>query len=253
MELQIWHYIILFSISVIAGWIDSIAGGGGIITLPSLIALGLPPHLALGTNKVQGSFGSFSALIVHLKKKNITIKEIRFGFIITVISGALGAVIAQISSAKALNFIIPILLAALAVFMLVNPKAALENKRARIKETLFFTIFGILIGFYDGFFGPGTGTFWVISIIFFLGLEIKKATGITKAMNFASNIGSLVLFIIGGNVILTLGILMGVGQYLGAQIGARTSLKKGGKIIRPLLIAVSLIVSFKLIYGAIFQ
>ena len=253
MHIEVWQYIILFIISLIAGWIDSIAGGGGILTLPALISLGLPPHLALGTNKIQGACGSFSALVVHLKKKTITIKEISQAFIFAAVFGAIGAITAQIASAKVLNFIIPALLVVIALFMLINPKAALENKKEKISPKIFFMIAGAIIGFYDGFFGPGTGTFWAFGIIFFLGLEIRKATGITKAMNFASNIGSLILFIIGGNVIITLGLLMGLGQYIGAQVGARTSLKNGGRIIKPLLISVSLILSAKLIYSAFFS
>ena len=249
--MEIWQYIVLFIISVIAGWIDSIAGGGGILTLPALMACGLPPHLALGTNKVQGSCGSLSALMVHIKKKTFTLKEARAGFIYSAVFGALGGVIAQVVSAKVLNYIIPALLAGIAVFMLINPKGALENKTRKISAGLFFALAGISIGFYDGFFGPGTGTFWAFSMIFFLGTEIRKATGLTKAMNFASNIGSLALFIIGGNVIISLGLLMGLGQYIGAQFGARHSLRNGGKIIKPALITVSLLLSAKLIYSAI--
>jgi hypothetical protein len=112
----------------------------------------------------------------------------------------------------------------------------------------FDVIFGLSLGFYDGFFGPGVGTFWVMAYVIGLGFSLTRATGYTKVMNFASNLSSLALFVLGGNVYLLAGLTMGAGQALGARVGARMVISKGTKFIRPIFIIVALAITLKLIY-----
>lgn len=240
--------LFLFSSGFIAGLIDTIAGGGGLITVPTLLGIGLPPHLALGTNKLQSSFGSGSASLNFLLAKKVNLKECLFGIITTFIGASLGTILVQFIDSSFLGKLIPFLLLAILIYTLFTPKIGISDIKPRMKEKAFYLIFGISIGFYDGFFGPGTGSFWAILYILLLGYNFSKATAYTKIMNFTSNVASLLFFIIGGKVIFHYGLVMGIGQMIGARIGARLVIYRGVKIIKPVFILVVLAITIKLIY-----
>lgn len=248
MTTELWHYPVLFLTAFIAGLVDSIAGGGGIITLPVFLSLGYPPHLALGTNKFQASFGSFTASYYYIKKEVVILKECITGIIFTLTGSALGTWTVQQVSSDVLKYIIPFLLVAIIIYSFVKTNLGEADHRARIETNVFYLLAGLLLGFYDGFFGPGVGSFWAIAFVAGLGFNLKKATGYTKVMNFTSNVVSLVIFVIGGYVVFSVGLVMAAGQIAGSKIGAELVIKKGSRFIRPIFITIVILTTLKIIY-----
>jgi len=245
---QFWYYPILFLTAFFAGLVDSIAGGGGIITLPVMLSLGFPPHIALGTNKFQASFGSFTASYYYIKKDVVVLKFCIAGIIFTLIGSAIGTWSVQQVSSDVLKYIIPFLLVGIIIYSFIKTNLGDIDRQARMKEMVFYLIAGLTLGFYDGFFGPGVGSFWAIAFVAALGYNLKKATGYTKVMNFTSNVVSLVIFVLGGYVIFTAGIVMAVGQVAGAKIGAGLVIKRGVRFIRPVFITIVILTTLKIIY-----
>jgi uncharacterized membrane protein YfcA len=243
-----WQFPILFATGLVAGFVDSIAGGGGLISLPVLLNLGIEPQAALGTNKLQGTFGSASASWHYARAKTVAPGDCFRGFMFSLLGAVLGAFAVQRVHPSFLRQGIPILLIGVAVYLLIKPEIGARDLHPRMKRGWFDLIFGLLLGFYDGFFGPGVGTFWAMAYIMGLGFNLTRATGYTKVMNFASNLSSLALFLLGGNVYLAAGLSMGAGQLLGARIGSRMVISKGTKFIRPVFIAVVLAMTAKLLY-----
>ena len=239
---------LLFLTGLVAGLVDSIAGGGGLITIPVLLGIGLPPHTALGTNKLQASFGSGSAMLTFIRSGTVKISECRTGVFFTALGAALGTVTVQLLDPALLRQIIPWLLIAIVVYTILNPRFGFDDIHPRMDQRPFFLVTGITLGFYDGFLGPGTGTFWVMAIIFALGLNMTKATGYTKVMNFTSNFASLIFFVAGGAVLWREGLIMGAGQFIGARIGSRMVVSRGTRFIRPVFITMVLCIIVKLIW-----
>jgi len=250
MEFEFYYYAIFLATGVIAGFIDAIAGGGGIITIPVLLASGLPPHIALATNKLQGTFGSGMASINFIRKGFITWSEVFIGVIYTFIGAAIGTYAILLMDASILAKIIPAMLVGIFIYTLLSPKMGENDRHAYLGNHLFFLIFGIGLGFYDGFFGPGTGTFWTIALVTLLGFNLKKATAQTKVMNFTSNIVSLGVFLWSGNVLILVGLMMGLGQIIGAYIGSNMVIKKEVKFIRTFFLIMVGATLLKLIYSS---
>lgn len=248
--LELWQYPLVFLAALAAGFVDSIAGGGGLITIPVLLSVGLDPQAALGTNKLQASFGSGSATWHYAQAGTVDLRDCVRGFIITLVAAALGAVAVQQIGPDFLRRAIPILLVAVAIYMILKPRVGEGDLHARMPRTAFDLVFGLLIGFYDGFFGPGTGTFWAMAYMLWLGFNMTKATGYTKVMNFASNLSSLAFFALGGKVVFVVGIIMGAGQLLGARLGSRMVITRGTRFIRPVFLGVVFVLITKLLYDA---
>jgi uncharacterized membrane protein YfcA len=239
---------LLFLAGLLAGLIDSIAGGGGLITVPVLLGIGLPPQVALGTNKPQASFGSGSAMLTFLRSGTVKIAECRTGIVFTAAGAALGTITVQLLDPALLRLLIPWLLMTIVVYTVLTPRLGFDDVHPRMARGPFFLIAGLVLGFYDGFLGPGTGSFWVISLIFALGFNLIRATGYTKVMNFTSNITSLIMFICGGSVLWREGLVMGVGQFIGARLGARLVVVRGAAFIRPIFIAMVVAITARLIW-----
>ena len=238
MEFDLLSYALFFVAAFLGGFIDAIAGGGGLITLPAIMAMGVPPHLALGTNKLQGVFGSFTATLNFTKKGLIDYKECFIGIVFTFIGAAIGATLILFLNANFLKIIIPFLLIAIFIYTLFMPKIGESDRAAKMNERLFYVIFGLILGFYDGFFGPGAGSFWMFAMVALIGLNLKKAVAHTKALNFTSNIVALGVFIAGGQILWLVGFLMAVGQILGAYFGSNLVIKKEVKFIRTMFLIV---------------
>ncbi len=238
----------LFAAGLVAGLIDAMAGGGGLITIPVLLGLGMPPQTALGTNKLQGTFGSGSAMLHFARAGAVDLRACAFGILWTAVGAVLGTVAVQRLEPAFLRAAIPLLLIAIALFMLFSPSLGADDVRERMGRRTFFLLFGLSIGFYDGFFGPGTGTFWAMAFVLFLGFNLTRATAHTKVMNFASNLVSLLFFLVNGFVSLPEGIVMGLGQFAGARVGARLVIRRGSRFIRPVFIAVVVAISVKLLW-----
>ena len=239
---------LLFGAAFAAGLIDSIAGGGGLITVPVLMGIGLPPQVALGTNKLQASFGSGSAMLHFVRAGTVRIGDCWTGILWTALGSVLGVWAVQLLDATLLKQLIPWLLAAIAVYTLCSPRLGAEDSHARMKEVPFYLLFGLSIGFYDGFFGPGTGSFWTMALMMLLGCSMLRATATTKVMNFTSNFVALVFFLSVGQVRFVEGLVMGVGQFLGARVGSKLVIRRGTGFIRPVFITVVLALVGRLIY-----
>jgi len=232
----------------IAGFVDSIAGGGGLITLPALLAVGIPPHMALGTNKLQSSFGSSTAAIRYTGSGLVKKEKLGIGVITTLTGAVLGTWLIQMIPADFLKKVIPVILLGVFFYTLFSPNLGRKEGHAKVPEGLFYGTAGLFLGFYDGFFGPGTGSFWTISLVTFLGLDLKSATANTKITNFVSNAVSLVVFLIAGKVIFLAGALMALGQIGGAWLGSHLVIRKGTKVIRIFFLSVVALTIIRLIW-----
>ncbi|WVD64489.1 TSUP family transporter [Utexia brackfieldae] len=239
--------IMLFGIAILAGFIDSIAGGGGLLTLPMLLAVGLPPAQALATNKLQSCGGSFSASLYFVQKRVVKLSEHKFSILMTFIGASLGSLLILFLQADFLRLLLPILTICVGLYFLLTPTVGEQDRERRLSAKKFAIFAAMGIGFYDGFFGPGAGSFYALIYVTLAGFNLAKATAHAKVLNFTSNLASLIFFIIGGKVIWSIGFVMLIGQFIGARIGARLVISKGKKLIRPMLIIVSMIMSTKLI------
>ena len=242
------HYAILFGTGLAAGFVDTVAGGGGLITLPVLLSIGLAPQDALGTNKFQSSFGSGSATFHYARAGVVDLQECWRGILFTLIGTSLGALTVLWIDPAFLRQLIPILLVGIALYLLMKPRVGFEEIRPRMTTGIFYLLFGLGLGFYDGFFGPGTGSFWAMAFMCFLGFNMTKATGYTKAMNFTSNLFSLVIFMVGRRVHYDYGAVMAAGQLIGARFGARAVIQRGTRFIRPVFLTVVVALTLKLLY-----
>ncbi len=243
-----WFYPILFITALIAGLVDAIAGGGGLITLPVLLGSGIPAHMVLGTNKFQSSFGSFTATRHYVQEGVAGVRTAVAGIVWTFIGAALGAYAVQQIDPAFLARAIPWLLLAIAIYTIATPKFGDADAHARMHRQAFYALFGLSLGFYDGFFGPGVGSFWAVLFVTVLGMNLRTATGYTKVMNFTSNVVSLGVFLIGGNVDFMAGSVMAAGQILGSRIGAGMVVRRGASFVRPVFIVVVILTTLKLLW-----
>lgn len=239
--------VILFAVATLAGFVDAIAGGGGLITIPALLWAGVTPAQALATNKLQGSFGSFSASLNFIRKGHVDPRHMVLAIVLTFAGSALGTVLVQMLDPGILMTILPGLLILIALYFLFSPRVGDIDAHQMIGKATFAFTAGFGIGFYDGFFGPGTGSFFSIAFVALLGFNMTKATAHTKVLNFTSNFASLVMFIAGGEVVWIVGGVMAVGALIGAQIGSHMVMKVGARLVRPLLVVTSIAISIKLI------
>ncbi|MDI7863583.1 TSUP family transporter [Rhizobiaceae bacterium n13] len=239
--------LLLVLAAFIAGFIDSIAGGGGLITIPAMLIAGIPPLQTLGTNKLQSLFGSGSATIAYARHGHVNLRKQWPMAIMTVVGGALGAVLATIVPADVLSGLLPFLLAAIALYFAIKPSLSDQDRHQRLSPFVFGLTIVPLIGFYDGVFGPGTGSFFMLAFVELAGFGVLKATAHTKLLNFGSNVGAFVVFILFGAVLWKVGLAMGVGQFLGAQVGSRFAMKNGARVIKPLLVISCLALAAKLL------
>ena len=230
---------ILFFVALTAGFIDAMAGGGGLITIPALMLMQLPPILALGTNKLQGCSGSFTATVAMIRNRQITFAEMRLPFLTAFVGAGIGTFAVQHIDAKALDSLIPFILVGIGLYFLLSPAAGQVDSKPRLGTGPYRFLVIPVIGFYDGFFGPGTGTFWAIALVGFAGLEMQGATAYTKVANFTSNLVSLAIFISAGTVLAPIGLAMGLAEAGGAWAGSRLVLKRGAGLVRSVLMIVS--------------
>jgi uncharacterized protein len=237
----------LFMAAFVAGFIDSIAGGGGLITVPAMLIAGIPPLETLGTNKLQSLFGSGSATLAYARGGHVRLKEQLPMGAMAALGGALGAVLATVVPGDVLRAIMPFLLVAIALYFGFKPHISDQDRHQRITPFLFGLTFVPLIGFYDGVFGPGTGSFFMLGFVMLAGFGLLKATAHTKLLNFSSNIGAFLVFMSYGVVLWKAGLIMGLGQFLGAQAGSRLAMKNGAKIIKPLLVITCIGLAIKLL------
>lgn len=230
-----------------AGFVDSIAGGGGLITVPALLIAGFAPVEALGTNKLQGLFGSGSATLAYAAKGHVHLRQQLPSALMALAGGVLGALAATVAPAAILSAALPIVLVAIALYFAIKPNMDDIDRVRRLSPFLFGLMIVPAVGFYDGIFGPGAGSFYMLAFVSLAGYGILKATAHTKLLNFSSNIGGFVIFASVGVIAWKIGLVMGVAQFLGARLGAHMAIKNGARLIKPLLVIVCVALAAKLL------
>jgi uncharacterized protein len=246
--LEPWTYVALTVVAAVAGFVDSIAGGGGLIVIPALLFAGVSPLYALGTNKLQSVFGTTVALRNYWHSGLVEWRPNRLTVILVWAGAVAGATVVQSIRTKLLGLIVPLLLIAAALYILLSPRMTDEDVHHRVTSAGYAPI-GAAIGFYDGFFGPGAGTFYTTTLVALRGYGLTKATALTKLVNLTSALASLLLFAIGGHLMWLLGLCMAAGAMIGGWIGSHSALRFGARLIRPLLVAISLSLTAKLLWG----
>ncbi|WP_102961087.1 TSUP family transporter [Mangrovicella endophytica] len=241
-------FAVLVLAAFLAGFVDSIAGGGGLITIPALLLGGVDPLQALGTNKLQGLFGSGSASLAYASKGHVNLKALAPTALLSFLGAALGALGAKVLPTSVLETLLPFLLIAIALYFALKPGLSDAAAERRISPRLFALTIVPLIGFYDGLFGPGAGSFFMLAFVTLAGFGVLKATAHTKLLNFASNFGGFAVFALSGAILWKLGLAMGVAQFLGARLGAASAMRFGARLIRPLLVVVCLALAIRLLW-----
>ncbi|OEC34167.1 hypothetical protein SAMN05216600_12079 [Pseudomonas cuatrocienegasensis] len=240
--------LILALVAFAAGFIDAVAGGGGLLTIPALLTAGLPPHLVLGTNKLSSTFGAAAASFTFYRRKLFHPRQWLNALLGTAIGAFIGAIAAQWMPAEWLNLLLPVAVFACGLYLLfgrtpeapVNADAPIARRRQWPQ--------GLGLGFYDGVAGPGTGAFWTVSTLLLYPLDLVRASGVARTMNFVSNACALSIFIASGQVDWILGLCMGSSLMVGAFIGARTAISGGSRFIRPVFICVVLAITARLVW-----
>ena len=250
MDVDIITLLLLALVGLVAGFIDSIAGGGGMLALPSLLLAGLDPLTALATNKMQGTFGTASATYTFWKKGLLDPRAHWRTVVCVFVGAALGVVMVSAAPRALLSIIMPVLLLAVALYFALSPRLTDEAAEPVFPMAAFSFMLAPALGFYDGFFGPGTGSFLMLALVSVFGLGIIEATARTKLLNFTSNIASLLIFAFTAKIVIVIGLVMGIAQVIGAYVGAHVAIKNGARIIRPLLVTVCLAMAAKLLFSA---
>lgn len=238
----------------LAAAVDSIAGGGGIISLPAIIAVGIPPQLALGTNKFASSCASFTSTLKFAKSGKIHFPLVKYQIPCTILGASLGVFTALKVDESFLNWFIVIMIFAVAIYTTFKKDFGQTGHFEDLnrKKIGFGMLFAFGLGFYDGFFGPGTGSFLIFLFISVFGFDFTVAAGNGKILNFVSNVVSLILFAISGKIIYLVAIPMAISMVFGAYVGTHIAIKNGAKVIKPIFITIALLLIVKLVYQAVF-
>jgi hypothetical protein len=234
-----------------AGFVDSIAGGGGLISVPALLLAGAAPVEALATNKLQGTFGAGTAVLAYARAGQVRPQEQLTMAAISALAAAGGAMVAHLIPVEVLRLIMPVVLIGVAAFFALKPGLSDDASHARMRPAIFAATVVPAIAAYDGFFGPGTGSFFMMGFVLLAGYGVLQATAHTKFLNFASNLGSLLVFIPTGATWWAVGLAMAGAQVFGAALGARLAIRVGAKVIKPLLVTVSTAMALRLLWEAL--
>ena len=239
---------LLILAAFLAGFVDAIAGGGGLITVPALLLAGANPVETLATNKLQGTFGAGTAMVSYARAGHVRLKDQAGMALVSAVAGGAGAMVAHLIPAEVLRIVMPVILVAVALFFAIKPGLTDADRAQRMAPGVFTFTAVPLIAAYDGFFGPGTGSFFMLGFILLAGYGVLKATAHTKLLNFASNIGSLAVFAFSGAMWWTVGLAMAVAQVAGAALGARLAMRIGARLIKPLLVTTSTLMAARLLW-----
>ncbi|WHH59462.1 TSUP family transporter [Petroclostridium sp. X23] len=249
MQVELSDLLIICPLVFAAGFVDSIAGGGGLISLPSYLFIGLPIHFAYGTNKFSSTFGTFFSALRFIKSKHIHMKSAIVSIISALIGSFAGAKAALALDEKYLQYCLVVLLPIIAVFILTKRRFGENNKSVHLSDhkiIVLSVLSGLIIGAYDGFFGPGTGAFLILAYTGIIGFNLTTASGNAKLVNLASNISAVITFIANGKVFFAIGIPAVFFGILGNWIGSGLAIKNGSKIIKPVFICVMILLFGKI-------
>jgi len=240
--------LFLFVLALVAGTIDAMAGGGGLLTIPGLMATGLPPVTALATNKFQAIFSPLSAAWHFWKSGRLDIDKLWKPALLSGLAAACGAASLTFINPGVLKEMVPFLLIGICGWLLLSDGFGKAERPATLSFAVVAATLVPLVGFYDGFFGPGTGTFFAMGLVGLAGLALDQATMQAKLYNFMSNLGALIFFLFTGHIVWIIAVTMACGMVAGGAIGARLVLRHGTGLIKPLLIVMSLTMSARLLW-----
>jgi len=248
MEITSEVLLTLFIVAVIAGFVDTLAGGGGLIALPALLMAGLPPLAALGTNKLQGSTGTATSSVMMLRKRRVVWSDVWPLMVIAFLGSVAGSVAVQFVNVSVLSFIIPVALAGTALYFLLSSAAESKGKVSNRRRASFRWLAVPGVGCYDGMFGPGAGSFFSLAGVSLRGQGLVEATAVAKTLNFATNIASLIVFLVAGKIVLLAGGVMIFGQLIGAWLGSHCLLRIKPKVLR--IVVVTMCAAMLVRYGS---
>ena len=244
-------YLIILPLIFFAGLVDAIAGGGGLISLPAYLIAGLPPHVALANNKMSSCFGTLFSTARYFKHGMIDVRVAVVGAVFALIGSNLGTLAVLKINPFFLNYLLVVLIPIITVFTFLNKGFGHKNTSGDFSLTykiLLASLAGLIIGFYDGFFGPGTGAFLILFFTLVLKYDFTVANGNTKVINLASNVASLATFIFNGKVLFLIGIPAALAGIAGNLIGSKIVVKKGNKVIRPIFLCVCILLFGKVVW-----
>ena len=250
MELSLWTFIIVCPMVFLASFVDAVAGGGGLISLPAYLLAGVPPKLAIGTNKLSSATGTVFSTARYCKNGCFDLKLALPSIVVALIGSYIGAKIVLVTSDEILKYVLIIVLPVTAFFVLKKKNFdQVKNKPKRKKKFIIAVLASFIIGMYDGFYGPGTGTFLILIYTGLVKLDLLTASGNTKLVNLSSNVAALVTFIFSGNIVYALGFAASVFSIAGHYLGAGMVMKSGTKIVKPIIILVILLLLIKICLG----
>ena len=258
MELTPQILIVVLPLIFLGGFVDSVAGGGGLITLPAYLMAGIPAHLAAGTNKVVNGCGALTATFKYFRSGKVLLRPAIAAAVGALIGSALGTELAAVISEKTLETLMLIALPCVAVFLTVKKDfgkdiPAEERPVYSVKrEVVTAALIGLVFGCYDGLLGPGTGTFMILGFTGFLSLDLITAGGCAKATNLASNVAAAVVWILHGSVLWKLALPAIACSILGSYLGARYAIRGGSKKIRNMMFVVLALLFIKMGYELLF-
>lgn len=238
--------VVLTTVAFFAGFISSMAGAGGLLTLPALLWAGLPPLQALGTNKMQSVMGTLVSTWNFFRSGHLRLSSISGPLLATALGAIGGTMVVQQVSNELLIRLIPALLILIALYFIFSPRSGDRDTPARLSSRQFAWTAAPAMGFYGGFFGPGTGSILPFLFVWLRGDNLRKATANTKAMVLSINGLSAMLFAFNEHVLWSLALMMAVAQTLGAYLGSSLVIRRGARLVQPLVVLVALLLSVKL-------
>ncbi|MCC7250699.1 TSUP family transporter [Hyphomicrobium sp.] len=245
MELEIIG--LLVAVAVCAGFVDAIAGGGGLLTLPALMMAGVPPVQAIATNKLQGTFGVAASSFAFWRAGHIDVPSLVPAVVAAALGAGLGSLAVQAVDPQGLRQVVPAVLLLVAAYFALAPYIRDTARSVRLGPRSFALAVAAPIGAYDGFLGPGAGSMYLIGFVALFGSDLVKGVAGTKLLNLTSNVVALAVFAAAGHVDYAIGLAMAVGQIVGARAGARAAIARGAPLIRPLVIIVSIAIAASLL------
>ena len=249
-EITVLNVVLLCLAGFAAAAVDAIAGGGGLISLPAIMAAGVPPHFALGTNKFSSSFGAVTSAYTFIRSGKVHIPLMKFTVPCTLAGSVIGVFTALRIDQKFLRLIILALIFAAAIYTIAKKDFGSEDKFKDLHAEIIQDVIAFSLGFYDGFFGPGTGSFLIFLFIKVYGFDFTTAAGNSKVLNFVSNFTSLVMFAINGKIYYMLGIPIGLAMIAGARVGSKIEIKNGERVIKPIFVTIAMALTLKLLFDA---
>ena len=246
MELHLMHFLIVCPLVFLAGFVDAVAGGGGLISLPAYMIAGLPVHFAIGTNKLSSGMGTTLATARFAKNGYIAWKNALLCIVTALIGSSLGAKLALQLDDYYFKRLILVILPCTALYLTFGKPFVGEKESFPVRKMILFSaLIAFIIGIYDGFYGPGTGTFLLLLLTGIAHMGLKEANGITKAINLTTNLTALAVYLMNGKVIFLLGLIAGIFSIAGNYLGTRCFDKGGAKFVKPLMMVVLVIFFIK--------